>query len=96
MDVRKIDCPICEREVDVKDTTEHHLVPKSKKGKEKVAMCIACHKMLHKLISNKDMAKIYNTIEKLREHEGVQNWVEWVSKRKKVNVTTATKKRKRK
>jgi 5-methylcytosine-specific restriction endonuclease McrA len=91
---QRVECPICERTLEYKDTSEHHLVPKSRKGKNTVRVCVPCGKMIHKLISLKEMEQTYNTIETILQHEGVRKWVKWISKRPNTNVTTATKKRK--
>ena len=73
-------CPICGREAD--DTLdEHHLIPKSKKGKETVTLHKVCHNFLHATFTNKELAKQYNTIEKLLADERVQKFGKWCSKK---------------
>ena len=61
--IRVVQCPICERTLAESYTTKHHLVPKSRKGKETVSLCLDCGKMVHKLITLKEMEEIYYTIE---------------------------------
>jgi len=71
-------CPICGRVVPENLWENHHLVPKSKKGKETIRVCVLCGDALHQLIPLKEMTKRYNTLEKIMEHPKVQNWVKWI------------------
>lgn len=74
-------CPICRRDVPSIYQEEHHLIPKSKKGKDTVTVCKNCGDMVHKLFTNKELARIYNTIEAINAHPDVQTWVKWVNKK---------------
>ena len=40
-----------------------------------------CHKQIHEFITEKEMGKTYNTLEKLLEHPEVRKYVEWRKKR---------------
>jgi len=77
--------------------TRHHLIPKSRGGKRgDVAMlCLSCKDMVHRLISNKELDKVYNTTEKLLANQKIQKYVNWIQKQKKEQVSTATKKSKK-
>jgi len=73
-------CPVCGRLHD--DTMdEHHLIPKSKKGKETVTVHRVCHDKIHATFTNKELAKTFNTIKKIMENELMQNFAKWVSKK---------------
>jgi len=75
-----MNCPICKRPYD--DTMdEHHLIPKSKKGKETVTLHRVCHDKIHATFTEKELAKQYNTIEKLLEHEEISKFAKWVAKK---------------
>jgi len=74
-------CPICKREVPEGCWEKHHLIPKSKKGKETLLVCISCGDAIHKLIPLKELEKEYNTLEKILSNDKIQNWVKWVSKK---------------
>ena len=67
-------CPLCTRVVPNDSRHKHHLIPRSKKGKHKgtILLCASCGYMVHKLFTNKDLAKKYNTVEKLLNHPDVQ------------------------
>ncbi len=58
-------CPLCVRETPSERTVKHHLKPRSKKGKITTLLCRDCEKQIHKLFTNKELAKEYDTIEKL-------------------------------
>ena len=74
-------CPICKREVPEGCWEHHHLIPKSKKGKETIAVCINCGDQIHKLLSLNDLKTTYNTPEVICSHPDIQKWIAWVSKK---------------
>ena len=93
-----IDCPICTRMTPRKYWHNHHLIPRSKKGTNKgtIKCCVSCGSMVHKLFTNKELAKKYNTVEALLSHPDVQNWVEWAKKKPDdFSICMATKKKRR-
>ena len=79
-------CELCEREVP--RTTVHHLLPKStgrRKGLKVVdlptaELCPPCHRQLHALFPNGELARRLDSIEALREDERVARFVAWVRK----------------
>lgn len=75
-------CPICNRDM-IKGPSidEHHFIPKSKKGKEKEFLHKTCHRFIHALFTENELAKKYNTPESLLEVEEVKNYVKWLSKK---------------
>lgn len=86
-------CELCHRRVPV--TTVHHLFPKTLHRNKKIRacydggwlraqtvdLCKPCHKQLHALISEKEMASHYHTIPRLLLHPEVARFVEWVRDR---------------
>ena len=72
-------CPLCGRElVPGASVNEHHLVPKSRKGRETVRLHRICHAAIHARIGEKELAADYHTIERLLEHPGIRRFVDWV------------------
>lgn len=71
-------CPLCEREVPADQRDEHHLVPKLKGGKVKQAMHRICHRQIHALFSEAELAQHYATVEALLAHPDVRKFVAWV------------------
>lgn len=74
-------CPICNREMPESTFSDHHLIPKTFKGKEIVILHKICHRKLHSAITEREMLNYYHTIERLLEHEEIQKFVKWVSKK---------------
>ena len=87
-------CELCDRESQL---TFHHLIPKclhSNKWYKKnytrkelsrgINICVnECHLEIHKLITEKEMGKYYNTKERLLKHEKVKKYIKWIKKRNK-------------
>jgi hypothetical protein len=74
-------CEICGRDLGTKSVDEHHLVPKTFKGKETVKLHKICHRKIHATFTEREMEKYYHTTERLREHEEIQKFTKWVSKK---------------
>lgn len=74
-------CPLCNREMDTEDSDLHHLVPKHKGGRkgEVVRIHRFCHSKIHSRFTNAELAKKFNSIEKLLDDEEIRNFVKWVS-----------------
>lgn len=73
-------CPICDRELgDAVD--EHHLMPKTFKGKETVTLHKICHRKLHSVFTEREMANYYHTIGRLKEHTEIEKFIKWVRKK---------------
>ena len=73
-------CPICGRPAD-QTMSKHHLVPKCKKGKETVDLHKCCHGFIHATFTDKELARDYNTVEKLMADERMQKFGKWMSKK---------------
>ncbi|WP_110114341.1 HNH endonuclease [Bacillus sp. CGMCC 1.16541] len=73
-------CELCKRE-DVL-TTVHHLTPKEMGGtfEPTANLCIPCHKQIHALYTNDELAIRLNTIDALRKDEKMSSFIKWVRK----------------
>jgi hypothetical protein len=71
-------CPLCAREIPASQRDEHHLVPKLKGGKETQALHRICHRQIHALFSEAELAQKYATIEALLLHPDIQKFVKWI------------------
>ncbi len=71
-------CILCER--DVERFSKHHLTPASRGGKETVPICEDCHSSIHRFFTNIELERVYNTVEKLLEHEDFKKHIKWLSK----------------
>ncbi len=74
-------CPICDRPLTDKSASEHHLIPKTFKGKETVTLHNICHRKLHTVFTEREMLNYYHTIDRLLENEDVRKFVKWVAKK---------------
>ena len=59
--------------------SRHHLVPKSRKGRETVTLHRICHRKIHSLFTERDLAQHYNTIDALLADPQIQAFRDWVS-----------------
>ena len=74
-------CPICKRELGEERIEEHHLVPKTFGGKEKVSIHKMCHQKIHATFSERELFNHYHTPERIVEHEEIQKFVKWIQKK---------------
>ena len=74
-------CPLCERPVPESQQDKHHLVPKSKGGKHTEVMHRMCHRQIHALFTEQELATRYSTAEALLEHADIQRFVQWIRKK---------------
>ena len=85
-------CCLCKRETDL---TFHHLIPRKvhrrayfKKHFTKqelnvgIDVCRQCHRVIHKSFSEMELAKSFNSIDKLIAEPLLVNQFEWLSKQK--------------
>lgn len=77
-------CALCGRLVPPEMITLHHLKPREKGGKaeDRTPLCRPCHKQLHAMFSNADLAKAYGSIEALRQAPSLQPFLTWIRKQK--------------
>lgn len=71
-------CPICEREIPTAERDAHHLVPKSKGGRATEYLHRICHRQIHALFTETELARALNTAEALRAQPQMQRFIAWV------------------
>lgn len=73
-------CELCQRE-DL-ETTVHHLTPREMGGAmlERADLCHACHKQIHAIYSNQELAVRLNSILLLRDDPEIMKYLKWVKK----------------
>lgn len=76
-------CPLCGREIPPALESRHHLTPKLKGGKHGpiVVLHTICHGKIHSLLSESELARHFDTIEKLQTHPEIAKFIRWVAKR---------------
>jgi 5-methylcytosine-specific restriction endonuclease McrA len=73
-------CGLCGRPFGQK-IEMHHLIPKSQGGKTTIALHPICHRTLHALFNEKELARNLSTLEALRAQEDVQRFINWISRK---------------
>lgn len=71
-------CPICDRVIPNSQKDAHHLIPKSKGGSATEYLHRICHRQVHALFNETELAKSLNTAEALKAHPDMQRFVSWV------------------
>jgi 5-methylcytosine-specific restriction endonuclease McrA len=72
-------CPICERPIPDSQKDAHHLIPKSKGGKTTEYLHRICHKQIHALFTETELAQQYHHAQILKEHPEMKKFIQWVS-----------------
>ncbi|MBB4086145.1 HNH endonuclease [Sphingomonas carotinifaciens] len=57
----------------------HHVVPKSEGGRETVPVHPICHRTIHALVSNADLARHFADLETLRAREDMARYLRWIA-----------------
>ena len=78
-------CPLCKREIPADKGTLHHLIPKGRGGVDAKRILVRlhreCHVKIHTILSVDELARNYNTIDKLLEYDGIERYIKWVKNR---------------
>jgi len=76
-------CPLCGREIPSQERSKHHLTPVVKGGIKGPTAVLhrVCHSKIHSLLSEAELNKVYNTIEKLLANDDIGKFVKWVRKK---------------
>lgn len=82
-------CELCGRTVERR--TRHHLIPRSRHRKKRakrnftreqmqqvVMLCPACHRKIHKTLTEKELEQEYNSTAALLEHPEIEKFVSWI------------------
>lgn len=71
-------CPLCMRSIPKSQRDAHHLIPKSRGGADTVILHRLCHRQIHALLTENQLARNYSTIEALRDHPEIAKFIEWI------------------
>jgi len=73
-------CELCGRSP--VETTVHHLTPREEGGSygPTADLCVPCHKQIHALYTNKELAVRLDTLERLRQDEKIGSYIKWIRK----------------
>lgn len=89
-------CELCKRQE--VETTEHHLTPKEMGGTfmPTAMLCIPCHKQIHALYTNDELAVRLNTIQDLRSDPKIASFIKWIRKQPSSKLVRTRKSNERK
>lgn len=71
-------CPLCLRPIPKSQRDAHHLIPKSRGGLDTVILHKLCHRQIHALLTENQLAQNYSTIEALRDQSEIAKFIEWI------------------
>lgn len=75
-------CPICGRPMVAGPSIDrHHWVPRTKGGRAATPVHLICHRMLHRLYSEKEMARTYNDPAVIRADPRLAPFLRWVGRK---------------
>jgi hypothetical protein len=74
----EVTCPLCDRVIPPAQRDQHHLVPKSKGGRQTALLHRVCHRQIHALLTDSELARDYATVEALLRHPELSAFVAWV------------------
>lgn len=74
-------CPLCDRAIPSSQRDAHHLTPKSRGGVQTVWLHRICHRQIHALFSESELAREYHQIDALRAHPEMLRFLEWVRRK---------------
>lgn len=71
-------CPLCDRPIPPAQADAHHLVPKSRGGRHTAVLHRVCHRQIHALLGEAELARHYASVDALRTHPGLRAFIAWV------------------
>lgn len=71
-------CALCDRAIPPALQDAHHLIPKSRGGMVTVLMHRACHKQIHALFTETELAQNYASTQALQAHPEIAKFIQWV------------------
>lgn len=74
-------CPLCDRPIPPDEVDAHHVIPRALGGKVTLDLHRMCHRQIHALFTEIELARDYATPERLKSHPDMQRFIVWVRKR---------------
>jgi uncharacterized Zn finger protein (UPF0148 family) len=71
-------CPICDRPIPEQQKDAHHLIPKSKGGKTTEYLHRICHRQIHALFTETELALQFNTAAALQQTPEMVKFISWI------------------
>lgn len=77
-------CPLCGRRMTAGPSLDrHHWIPKSEGGDPETWAWLhkVCHRKIHAVLDEKELASGYNTAESLRAHPEIATFIRWIRRK---------------
>ena len=74
-------CPLCDRPIPPSQRDAHHLVPKSRGGAQTAWLHRICHRQIHALLTETELAREFHQVESLRQHPELAKFLDWVRRK---------------
>lgn len=75
-------CPICGRPMIPGGSVDrHHWSPRGRGGRESDCLHVICHRMIHRVFDEKELARDYADPESVRVHPAMAGFVRWVRRK---------------
>ena len=71
-------CPLCDRVIPKSQRDEHHLIPKSHGGRQTAVLHRICHRQIHAVLTETELARQYNSVEQLKLQTDMADFIKWV------------------
>ena len=71
-------CPLCGRKIPQSQRDAHHLIPKSKGGRHTEFLHRICHRQIHALFTETELARHFNSVDALLAQADIALFVTWV------------------
>lgn len=67
--------------IDGPSVDRHHWVPRTEGGRDQAPMHQVCHRKIHTVLSEREIADAYATPEALKAHPEIARFVTWVQRK---------------
>lgn len=71
-------CQLCLRPLG-RRREKHHLVPRTFGGRETIELHPICHRKIHSVLSERELAHHYNDPARLRGHPDIESFIGWLA-----------------
>ena len=84
------ECTVCGRYGPGLPTERHHLVPENRADSPVAEVCTPCHRQIHALFTNEELAEEYHTVPDLRDADRMRGYLDWIRGTRKTDVPVRT------
>ena len=75
-------CPLCGRTmIDGPSVDRHHIIPRSRGGRDWIWIHRVCHKKIHSVLSLRDLMRDFQDLDDLKAEPEIAKFVRWVARK---------------